>query len=243
MAAWAPVTWAGSTTRSCREPEGGALQVFGTDGNLIFGVGYTASSSPGTAACCRTSTPTGGSTSRHAGMQAGQSGPAPTPGAFNYYHASTQHLIDCILEDREPVVNVDWGLHITEMMVGALESSRTGTRYDMSDDGGRVERWVMAAEGIVAQGLCPLSLAPHSFNGGTMAEMAIKEPFEPTWTSLRQFTCPDWFRDAKFGIWSHWGPQAVPMYGDWYARHMYEEGARPVPLSLAHVWASLEDRV
>lgn len=58
-----------------------------------------------------------------------------------------------------------------------------------------------------------------------MAEMAItKGPFEPTWTSLRQFTCPDWFRDAKFGIWSHWGPQAVPMYGDWYARHMYEEG-------------------
>ena len=59
-----------------------------------------------------------------------------------------------------------------------------------------------------------------------MTEMAIaKGPFEPTWTSLLQFTCPDWFRDAKFGIWSHWGPQAVPMYGDWYARHMYEEGS------------------
>lgn len=51
-----------------------------------------------------------------------------------------------------------------------------------------------------------------------------KGPFKPTWESLRQFQCPDWFRDAKFGIWSHWGPQAVPMYGDWYARHMYVEG-------------------
>ncbi len=52
-----------------------------------------------------------------------------------------------------------------------------------------------------------------------------KGPFEPTWESLRTFECPDWFRDAKFGIWSHWGPQSVPMYGDWYARHMYVEGS------------------
>jgi alpha-L-fucosidase len=51
-----------------------------------------------------------------------------------------------------------------------------------------------------------------------------KGPFEPTWESLRTFQCPDWFRDAKFGIWSHWGPQSVPMFGDWYARHMYVPG-------------------
>lgn len=50
-------------------------------------------------------------------------------------------------------------------------------------------------------------------------------PFNPTWESLRQYQVPDWFRDAKFGIWSHWGPQAVPMYGDWYARQMYIEGS------------------
>jgi len=46
----------------------------------------------------------------------------------------------------------------------------------------------------------------------------IAGPFQPNWESLRQFECPKWFRDAKLGIWSHWGPQAVPMYGDWYAR-------------------------
>ncbi len=50
-------------------------------------------------------------------------------------------------------------------------------------------------------------------------------PFAPTVESLRTFECPDWFRDAKFGIWSHWGPQSVPMYGDWYARRMYLEGS------------------
>jgi alpha-L-fucosidase len=49
-------------------------------------------------------------------------------------------------------------------------------------------------------------------------------PFQPTLESLKQYQCPEWFRDAKFGIWAHWGPQAVPMDGDWYARGMYEEG-------------------
>jgi alpha-L-fucosidase len=49
-------------------------------------------------------------------------------------------------------------------------------------------------------------------------------PFAPTWESLRTFAPPAWFRDAKLGIWSHWGPQSVPMYGDWYARNMYIEG-------------------
>ena len=29
---------------------------------------------------------------------------------------------------------------------------------------------------------------------------------------------PEWFRDAKFGIWAHWGPQCQPEHGDWYAR-------------------------
>ena len=51
-----------------------------------------------------------------------------------------------------------------------------------------------------------------------------KGPFEPTWESLARYRCPDWFKDAKLGIWSHWGPQSVPMYGDWYTRHMYMEG-------------------
>jgi len=49
-------------------------------------------------------------------------------------------------------------------------------------------------------------------------------PFRPTLESLRGFECPDWFRDAKLAFWSHWGPQCVPMFGDWYARHLYVEG-------------------
>ncbi len=48
-------------------------------------------------------------------------------------------------------------------------------------------------------------------------------PFKPADESLQQYSCPEWFRDAKFGIWAHWGPQAVPRQGDWYARRMYQE--------------------
>jgi alpha-L-fucosidase len=57
-------------------------------------------------------------------------------------------------------------------------------------------------------------------------DYAISEgPFEPTWQSLQSFQCHEWFQDAKLGFWAHWGPQAVPMYGDWYARNMYIEGS------------------
>ena len=50
-------------------------------------------------------------------------------------------------------------------------------------------------------------------------------PFKPTWTSLEEnYQTPEWYRDAKFGIWAHWGPQCEPEHGDWYARGMYEQG-------------------
>ncbi len=48
-------------------------------------------------------------------------------------------------------------------------------------------------------------------------------PFQPTVEGLSGYTCPEWFRDAKFGIWAHWGPQCAPEDGDWYARNMYFE--------------------
>jgi len=48
-------------------------------------------------------------------------------------------------------------------------------------------------------------------------------PYKPTDESLQNYKYPDWFRDAKLGFWAHWGPQAVPRQGDWYARRMYEE--------------------
>ena len=58
--------------------------------------------------------------------------------------------------------------------------------------------------------------------------------FEPSFESLRQYSAPEWFRDAKFGIWSHWGPQSVPMFGDWYARNMYIEGTQQYEYHVRH---------
>jgi alpha-L-fucosidase len=52
--------------------------------------------------------------------------------------------------------------------------------------------------------------------------------------SLKEYKYPEWFRDAKFGIWAHWGPQAVPRQGDWYARNMYVENSRQNKYHVAH---------
>ena len=49
--------------------------------------------------------------------------------------------------------------------------------------------------------------------------------FTPDWESLCQYEVPEWFRDVKFGIWAHWGPQCVEGSGDWMARKMYMEGS------------------
>jgi alpha-L-fucosidase len=57
----------------------------------------------------------------------------------------------------------------------------------------------------------------------TSREAVAAGPFSPSWDSLRGYAVPAWFRDAKFGIWAHWGPQCEPGMGDWYARHLYLE--------------------
>lgn len=50
-----------------------------------------------------------------------------------------------------------------------------------------------------------------------------KPKFENTVESLQQYECPDWFRDAKFGIYMHWGAYSVAEQGEWYARKLYDE--------------------
>ena len=58
--------------------------------------------------------------------------------------------------------------------------------------------------------------------------------FEPTIESLQKYTCPNWFRDAKFGIYLHWGPYSVAERGEWYARRLYEEGSEEYVHHLEH---------
>ena len=56
---------------------------------------------------------------------------------------------------------------------------------------------------------------------GKNVEPVMAGKFQPNWESLSQYVAPTWFRNAKFGIWAHWGPQCQPEGGDWYARQMY----------------------
>ena len=57
-------------------------------------------------------------------------------------------------------------------------------------------------------------------------EKMAEGQYQPKWESLRNHKTPEWFRDAKFGIWAHWGPQCVEGSGDWMAREMYMEGSK-----------------
>ena len=61
--------------------------------------------------------------------------------------------------------------------------------------------------------------------GSAALGAAPSAPFEPTWESLSRYQCPEWFRDAKLGIFLHWGPMSVPGMDAWYARNMYMEGS------------------
>jgi alpha-L-fucosidase len=70
----------------------------------------------------------------------------------------------------------------------------------------------------------PETLTP-SIIVSTQEEPVARGKFAPTWESLKQYQEPEWFRDAKFGIWAHWGPQCQPEAGDWYARGIYQEGS------------------
>lgn len=64
----------------------------------------------------------------------------------------------------------------------------------------------------------------HAANVAQSAHTIARGPFQPTWESLLQnYRVPNWFRDAKFGIWAHWSAQCVPEQGDWYARRMYTQ--------------------
>ncbi len=76
--------------------------------------------------------------------------------------------------------------------------------------------------------LClPLTIGAQEIVKVSEAQEPMKTgKFEPNWESLRQYETPEWFRNAKFGIWAHWGPQCVEGSGDWMARELYQEGSK-----------------
>jgi alpha-L-fucosidase len=78
----------------------------------------------------------------------------------------------------------------------------------------------------------PINTVPlgnaDSFPEVNLDVLVAKGPFEPTWASIEKNYPgePEWLREAKFGIWVHFGPQASGESGDWYARRMYVQGTK-----------------
>jgi alpha-L-fucosidase len=75
---------------------------------------------------------------------------------------------------------------------------------------------------------------------GTCADVGADHPaataqqtYQPTWDSLTRHPVPEWYRDAKFGIYCHWSAFSVPAFGnEWYSRTMYQKGS---PENLHHL--------
>ncbi|MEV0536810.1 alpha-L-fucosidase [Kitasatospora sp. NPDC050463] len=80
--------------------------------------------------------------------------------------------------------------------------------------------FLSSAAGIVAAATANLTL-------GTTRALAAPSSYSPTWASVDQHPpAPEWFQDAKFGIYFHWGAFSVPAYGsEWYPRNMYIGGS------------------
>jgi alpha-L-fucosidase len=88
----------------------------------------------------------------------------------------------------------------------------------------RTRRRFLSQSFFVAGG----SLIPKPMEAFTGASLsAVSGPFSPTWESIRaSYEYPEWFRDAKFGIFLHWGLYSVPAHGsEWYVTHMYGDKA------------------
>ena len=61
--------------------------------------------------------------------------------------------------------------------------------------------------------------ARNAFVAATMSILASS-----AWAGLDAFKKPEWFENARFGVFCHWGIQCTPEAGDWYGHNMYKEG-------------------
>lgn len=81
--------------------------------------------------------------------------------------------------------------------------------------------------------LCSWDSHPDIWN--LPAFKSEKGPYTADWDVLsRLYNVPEWWREAKFGAWSHWDPQSQAEDGDWYSRGMYQEGREQYRYHLEH---------
>jgi len=164
------------------------------------------------AAAAATAVPAGAASESAASLQPQAAAPAEAPG----FNQITQHYAEfCATPANERVF---YALVDGKIVTQKLDEST----------------WKPTAWGDPP----PLPIPGGSWDGVPMTApvsgLAGAGPYQPTWDSLLQYEAPDWYRDAKFGIWAHWSPQCVPEDGDWYGRNMYIEGSPQNLFQLDH---------
>ncbi len=91
------------------------------------------------------------------------------------------------------------------LILGALLLASAGSLFAQSYQKGYDSQVKQAVEGVDA--------------------VVAKGPYQASWDSLKKYQVPEWYQDAKFGIFIHWGVYSVPAFGsEWYPRQMYMQG-------------------
>ena len=98
-------------------------------------------------------------------------------------------------------------------LAGAQNAAPTASEYPANID----QVWKKSSEKFDAQRNAALKEVDSLDRQG---------PFRPDWESLQKYEVPGWYKDAKFGIFIHWGVYSVPAFAnEWYPRNMYREGS------------------
>ncbi|TWT85135.1 Alpha-L-fucosidase [Planctomycetes bacterium CA13] len=139
---------------------------------------------------------------------------------FATTHGASEDILD--LDFRRMIINACfWGCGLEDQITSDLSADFVGA-YQPSTfqfDGYR--------RGIKPTDLADLNSPIMSTEKRIVlpASRTAKRKFNANVDSLRRYECPEWFRDAKFGIYLHWGAYSVVERGEWYARKLYEEGS------------------
>jgi alpha-L-fucosidase len=156
--------------------------------------------------------------------------PAGSQMAIHYASMSVGTISVTVNDDPVRKVNIHssgalTGSYLAAVVNLTISANATVTiSLDSDDVGINIDRIGVANE---------LGMPPDIWN---LPPLPVAQgPCAPEWIALsRVYTVPPWWRDAKFGAWSHWDPQSMPEQGDWYARGMYVEGKPQYEYHLEH---------
>jgi alpha-L-fucosidase len=111
-----------------------------------------------------------------------------------------------------------FGATVILFATASLSYSQNATAPTASEDPGRIDQiWQNASSKYDSQRAALLK---------NVDDIDQQGPFRPDWESLQKYEAPTWYRDAKFGIFIHWGAYSVPAFGsEWYPRMMYVKGS------------------